>query len=105
MESVKYPLPPKNIIERHRFGGAGSVVWKGIILGSRTDLHVQAGTMTSQIYRDIILKQHVRLYWDAMGAKFVFMDDNTRPHRANIVNECLQLEGIPVWTGQHSHRT
>ncbi|GFW87314.1 DDE_3 domain-containing protein [Trichonephila clavipes] len=29
-----------------------------------------------------------------MGAEFLFMDDNARPHRANIVDECLQLEDI-----------
>ncbi|GFU42448.1 transposable element Tcb1 transposase [Trichonephila clavipes] len=30
----------ENTIERHRYGGAGWLVWEGIILGSRTDLHV-----------------------------------------------------------------
>ncbi|KFM71260.1 Transposable element Tcb1 transposase, partial [Stegodyphus mimosarum] len=49
----------ENIIERHRYGGAGVLVWGGIFLGSRTDLHVQIGTMTSQIYRDVILEQHM----------------------------------------------
>ena len=83
-----------NIIERHRYGGAALLVWGGIILGSRTDLHVQTGTMKAQIYRDIILEQHVRLFRGAMGAEFVFMDDNARPHRANIVNECLESEDI-----------
>ncbi|GFU52266.1 uncharacterized protein TNCV_3052851 [Trichonephila clavipes] len=29
-----------------------------------------------------------------MGVEFLFMDDNTRPHRANIVDECLQSEDI-----------
>ncbi|GFU72479.1 transposable element Tc3 transposase [Trichonephila clavipes] len=29
-----------------------------------------------------------------MGAEFLFMDDNARPHRENIVDECLQLEDI-----------
>ncbi|GFX18388.1 transposable element Tcb1 transposase [Trichonephila clavipes] len=29
-----------------------------------------------------------------MGAEFLFMDDNARPHRANIVDECLQPENI-----------
>ncbi|GFU26341.1 DDE_3 domain-containing protein [Trichonephila clavipes] len=29
-----------------------------------------------------------------MAAEFVFMDDNARPHSANIVNECLQSEDI-----------
>ncbi|KFM67890.1 hypothetical protein X975_15384, partial [Stegodyphus mimosarum] len=80
----------ENIIERHRYGGAGVLVWGGIILGSRTDIHVQIGTMTSQIHRDVILEQHVRLFRGAMGAQFVFMDDNARPHRTNIVSECLQ---------------
>ncbi|KFM57913.1 Transposable element Tc3 transposase, partial [Stegodyphus mimosarum] len=83
----------ENIIERHSYGGAGVLVWDGIILGSRTDLHVQIGTMTSQIYRNVILEQHVRLFRGAMGAQFVF-DDNARPHRANIVSECLQSEDI-----------
>ncbi|GFV01484.1 transposable element Tcb1 transposase [Trichonephila clavipes] len=63
----------ENTIERHRYSGAGWIVWGGIILGSRTDLHVQSG---------------------AMGAEFLFMDDNARTHRANIVGECLQSEDI-----------
>ncbi|KFM58878.1 Transposable element Tcb1 transposase, partial [Stegodyphus mimosarum] len=84
----------ENIIERHRYGGAGVLVWDGIILGFRTDLHVQMGTMTSQIYRDVILEQHVRLFRGAMGAQFVFMDDNAHPHRTNIVSECFQSEAI-----------
>ncbi|GBO44189.1 hypothetical protein AVEN_148283-1 [Araneus ventricosus] len=79
----------ENTIERHRYGGAGWLVWGGIILGSRTDLHVQSVTMTGHIYRDVILEQHVRLFRGAMGAEFLFMDNNARLHRANIVDECL----------------
>jgi hypothetical protein len=52
--------------------------------------------MNGHIYRDIILEQHVRLFRGAMGAEFVFMNDNARPHRANIVNECLQSEDITI---------
>ncbi|GFW97792.1 transposable element Tcb1 transposase [Trichonephila clavipes] len=74
--------------------GAGRLVWGGIILGSRTDLHVQSVTMTGYIYRDVILEQHVRLFRGAMGAEFLFMDDNTRSHSANIVDECVQSEDI-----------
>ncbi|GFU57558.1 uncharacterized protein TNCV_3637201 [Trichonephila clavipes] len=51
-------------------------------------------TMTGHIYRDVILEQHVRLFRGAMGAEFLFMDDNVRPHRANISDECLQSEDI-----------
>ncbi|GFX98353.1 transposable element Tcb1 transposase [Trichonephila clavipes] len=64
-------------------------VWGGIIFGSRTDLHVQSVTMTDHIYRDVILEQRVRLFRGAKGAEFLFMDDNARSHRANIVDECL----------------
>ncbi|GFW36621.1 transposable element Tcb2 transposase [Trichonephila clavipes] len=50
--------------------------------------------MTGHIYRDVILEQHVRLFRGAMGAEFLFMDDNAHSHRANIVDECLQSEDI-----------
>ncbi|GFW39475.1 DDE_3 domain-containing protein [Trichonephila clavipes] len=50
--------------------------------------------MTDHIYRDVILEQHVRLFWGTMGAEFLFMEDNVRPHRANIVDECFQSEDI-----------
>ncbi|GFV62194.1 BRCA1-associated protein [Trichonephila clavipes] len=46
--------------------------------------------MTGHIYRDVIREQHVRLFRGTMGAEFMFMDDNARPHRANIVDEYLQ---------------
>ncbi|GFU91104.1 transposable element Tcb2 transposase [Trichonephila clavipes] len=44
----------ENTIEQHRYGDAGWLVWGGIILGSRTDMHVQSVTMTGHIYRDVI---------------------------------------------------
>ncbi|GFX59061.1 transposable element Tcb1 transposase [Trichonephila clavipes] len=77
-----------------RFQDDGWLVWGGNILGSRTDLHVQSVTMTGHIYWDVILEQHVRLFRGTMGAEFLFMDDNARPQRANIVDECLQSEDI-----------
>ncbi|GFS57153.1 transposable element Tcb1 transposase [Trichonephila clavipes] len=61
---------------------------------SRTDLHVQSVTMTGHIYRDVILEQHVRLFRAVMGAEFLFMVENARPHHANIVDEYLQSEDI-----------
>ncbi|GFU85792.1 transposable element Tcb1 transposase [Trichonephila clavipes] len=94
-----YALPgtryhQENTIERRRYGCAGWLVWGGIILGYRSDLHVQSVMMAGHIYRDFILEQHVCLFRVAMGAEFLFMDDNARPHRANIVDECLQSEDI-----------
>ncbi|GFY06774.1 transposable element Tcb1 transposase [Trichonephila clavipes] len=50
--------------------------------------------MMGHIYRDVILEQHKRLFRGAMTAEFLFMNDNANPHRANIVDECLQSEDI-----------
>ncbi|GFU44863.1 transposable element Tcb2 transposase [Trichonephila clavipes] len=64
------------------------------LCGSRTDLHVQSVAMAGHIYRDVILEQPVLLFRGAMGAEFLFMDDNAHSHRTNIVDECLQSEDI-----------
>ncbi|GFX56670.1 transposable element Tcb1 transposase [Trichonephila clavipes] len=66
--------------------------------------------MTGRIYRDVILEQYVRLFRCTIGAEFLSMNDNTRPHRANIKDECLQSKDIPpygltsILTGLESSR-
>ncbi|GFV59646.1 transposable element Tcb1 transposase [Trichonephila clavipes] len=50
--------------------------------------------MTGRIYWDVILEQHVRAFRGAMGAEFLFIDDNARTHRENIVDECLESDDI-----------
>ncbi|GFX16372.1 transposable element Tcb1 transposase [Trichonephila clavipes] len=41
---------PSNIIERDRYGGRGVLVWGGIMLGSRTDLHIfDAGSVNGPV--------------------------------------------------------
>ncbi|GFW66022.1 transposable element Tcb1 transposase [Trichonephila clavipes] len=85
----------ENTIERHRYRWCRMArLGKNYSWFQRTDLHVQSVTMTGHIYRDVILEQHVRLFRGAIGAEFLFMVDNTHPHRANIVDECLQSEDI-----------
>ncbi|GFX43371.1 transposable element Tcb2 transposase [Trichonephila clavipes] len=42
---------PSNIIERDRYGGRGVLIWGGIMLGSRTDLHIfDAGSVNGTRY-------------------------------------------------------
>ncbi|GFT94654.1 transposable element Tcb2 transposase [Trichonephila clavipes] len=63
-------------------------------------LHVVTnGTMTGQRYIDEVLLPHVRLFRDAVGDKFVFMDDNATCHQTLAVQDCLDSEGIQrlVW--------
>ncbi|GFV64898.1 transposable element Tcb1 transposase [Trichonephila clavipes] len=70
-----------------------------------TRLARKSVTMTGHIYGDVILEQPVPLFRGVMGAEFLFMDDNARPHRANIVDKCLHSRIPPVWISQHTHRT
>ncbi|GFT23033.1 DDE_3 domain-containing protein [Trichonephila clavipes] len=54
---------PSNIIERDRYGGRGVLVWGGIMLCSRTDLHIfDAGSVNGTRYCNEILLPYVRLF-------------------------------------------
>ncbi|GFV21655.1 transposable element Tcb1 transposase [Trichonephila clavipes] len=48
------------------------------------------GSVTAVRYRDEILEPIVRLYAAGAGPTFVLMDDNARPHRADIVDDYLE---------------
>ncbi|GFX33154.1 transposable element Tc1 transposase [Trichonephila clavipes] len=65
---------PSNIIERDRYGGRGVLVWGGIMLGSRTDLHIFDA--------------------EALGLQFLFMDDNAPCHRTVAAEQLLESEDI-----------
>ncbi|GFS90604.1 transposable element Tcb1 transposase [Trichonephila clavipes] len=55
------------------------------------DLHIfKWGSVTAIRYRDEVLKSIVRLCAAAVGPTFVLMDNNARPHRADIVDDYLK---------------
>ncbi|GFV28044.1 transposable element Tcb2 transposase [Trichonephila clavipes] len=86
---------PSNIIERDRYGGRGVLVWGGIMLGSRTDLHIfDAGSVNGTRYCNEILLPYVRLFRGAMGLQFLFMDDKSPCHRTVAAEQLLESEGI-----------
>ncbi|GFV53485.1 transposable element Tcb2 transposase [Trichonephila clavipes] len=71
------------------------MVWGGISIGERTDLHIiRKGTLTGRRYADEILRPHVIPYAEAIGDSFVFQDDNSRPHRDRLVENMLEAETI-----------
>ncbi|GFW39717.1 transposable element Tc1 transposase [Trichonephila clavipes] len=87
--------PPSNIIERDRYGGRGVLVWGGIMLASRTDLHIfDVGSVNGTRYCNEILLPYVRLFRGAMGLQFLFMDDNAPCHRTAAVEQLLESEDI-----------
>ncbi|GFV91663.1 transposable element Tcb1 transposase [Trichonephila clavipes] len=61
---------PSNISERDRYGGRGVLVWGGIMLGSRKDLHIfDAGSVNRTRYCNEILLPYVRLFRGAIGRR------------------------------------
>ncbi|GFT25985.1 transposable element Tcb2 transposase [Trichonephila clavipes] len=85
---------PSNIIERDMYGGRGVHVWGGIMLGSRTDLHIfDAGSFNATRYCNEILP-YVHLFRGAMGLQFLLMDDNAPCHRTVAAEQLLESEDI-----------
>ncbi|GFT18283.1 transposable element Tcb2 transposase [Trichonephila clavipes] len=84
-----------NIKERHHYGGPGVLVWGGIMLNGRTELHIfDRGSVIGDRYCEEVLLPHVRLFRGAIGPDFIFMDDNARPHWTLAVEELLESEDI-----------
>ncbi|GFU86573.1 transposable element Tcb2 transposase [Trichonephila clavipes] len=90
---------PSNIIERDRYGGRGVLVWGGIMLGSRTDLHIfDAGSVNGTRYCNEILLPYFRLFRGAMGLQFLFMDDNASCHRTVAAEQLLESRRLAART-------
>ncbi|GFX28150.1 transposable element Tcb1 transposase [Trichonephila clavipes] len=62
---------------------------------SDTAPHIfKRGSVTAVRYRDEVLEPLVSLFVAAVGPTFVLMDDNARPHRADIVDDYMEREEI-----------
>ncbi|GFV33493.1 transposable element Tcb2 transposase [Trichonephila clavipes] len=87
---------PSNIIERDRYGGRGVLVWGGIMLGSRTDLHIfDAGSVNGTRYCNEILLPYVCLFLEALWVcSSFFMDNNAPCHRTVAAEQLLESEDI-----------
>ncbi|GFT75942.1 transposable element Tcb1 transposase [Trichonephila clavipes] len=86
---------PSNTKERHRYGGVGVPVWRGIMLNGQTELHIlDRGSVTGDSYCDEVLHPHVLLFRGAIGPNFIFMDANAWPHLTLAVEELLESEDI-----------
>ncbi|GFV80631.1 transposable element Tcb2 transposase [Trichonephila clavipes] len=86
---------PASVHESVRFGGGGVLVYGSISIDERTDLYIiRDGPLTARRYSDEILRPIVVPYAAAIGGDFILMDDNCRPHRANLVKVFFFEEGI-----------
>ncbi|GFV82992.1 transposable element Tcb2 transposase [Trichonephila clavipes] len=86
---------PAFVHESVRFGRGGVLVYGGISIDGRTVLYIiRDGPLTARRYTDEILRPIVVPYAAAFGDDFILMDDNCRPHHANLVEDFLSEEGI-----------
>ncbi|GFW34963.1 transposable element Tcb2 transposase [Trichonephila clavipes] len=86
---------PPFVHQSVRFGCGGVLVYDGISIDGRTDLYIiRDGPLTARLYRDEIVRPIVVPYAAAIGDDFILMDDNCRPHHANLVEDFFFVEGI-----------
>ncbi|GFX42449.1 transposable element Tcb2 transposase [Trichonephila clavipes] len=97
---------PAFVHESVRFGGGGVLVYGGISIDGRTVLYIiRDGPLTARRYRDEILRPIVVPYAAAIGDDFILMDDNSRPHRANLVEDFFSSKKSYEWNGQRVLQT
>lgn len=60
-----------------------------------TDLHIiRNGIYTAQRYADGILRSHVIPYAAANGNSFLLIQYNARPHRAQLLDNMLEMKTL-----------
>lgn len=86
---------PCNFAPNVQFGGDSVMVWSGISMDAKTDLHVFGrASMNAEAYIRDILDMYVIPYAPYIGDNFILMQDNARPHVANCVTEFLNTTEI-----------
>uniref|UniRef100_A0AAY5LCZ4 Tc1-like transposase DDE domain-containing protein n=1 Tax=Esox lucius TaxID=8010 RepID=A0AAY5LCZ4_ESOLU len=86
-----------NIIWHDRFGDGSVMVWGGISLEGRTDIHLLASdTLTAVGYREEILRPIIRPYAGAVAPGIHLMQDIAHPHVVRVCRQFLDDEGIDV---------
>ncbi|GFU71773.1 transposable element Tcb2 transposase [Trichonephila clavipes] len=97
---------PAFVHESVRFSGGVVLVYGGISIEECTDLYIiRDGLLTARRYRDEILRPIVVPYAAAIGDDFILMDDNCRPHRANLEEDFFSRKESNEWNGQRVLQT
>ena len=76
-----------------RFGGGSLMVWGGVHCTGKTNLNVIRQTLYARRYCDDILHP-VLVPFMHRNNRFVFQQDNTRPHIARLSMNFLQANNV-----------
>ncbi|GFV31298.1 transposable element Tcb2 transposase [Trichonephila clavipes] len=92
---------PAFMHESVRFDSGGVSVYGGISIDGRTDLYIiRDGHLTAHQYRNEFLRPIVVPYAVGIGDDFFLMDDNCRPHSANLMDDFISRKESYEWNGQ-----
>lgn len=87
---------PRCVMPVRAYNGGSVMIWGCISVRSRTDIVIlPPPAMTSVRYVNDVLRPHV-LPLRHLHRNFVFMQDNARPHTANITRRFFQEHNIPL---------
>ncbi|KAF2880860.1 hypothetical protein ILUMI_25315 [Ignelater luminosus] len=82
---------------RRAFNGGSVMVWGGVSYDHRTDLVIiPRPGMTALRYIREVLRPHVLPMRRRMGRRFVFMQDNARPHTAQVTRNFFEDNNVEV---------
>ncbi|GFV01033.1 transposable element Tcb2 transposase [Trichonephila clavipes] len=71
------------------------ILWAGIIIGGRNELHIiRVGNLEALRYADKILKPLVVLCAAGIGDSFLLMQDNSRRHTTRLMENFLEDETV-----------
>ena len=84
----------RNSVQQVQQSGVSLMFWGDIMWGRRTPLVVMECAETASRYMNDILRPLVLPYRQNIREAFVFMDDNSRSHRAHVENDFLQDSDI-----------
>ena len=76
------------------YGGGSSMVWAGISTHHKTPLYHILGNLNGTRYRDEILGPIAIPLLRQIGPHAILQDDNATPHRARLVGNFLQQQGM-----------
>lgn len=87
---------PCNVMGVDCYGGGKVIVWDGVMKDGYTDMHVR---ITPRLIWCMYLKPYVRVFRGPVLPRFIFKDENNRPHRSELVEEYLEENILRGWSG------
>ncbi|CAF3008047.1 unnamed protein product [Rotaria socialis] len=90
---------PFNFVPKVQGGGGSVSVWGCMVGGARGPLVIYSGKVDGPAYVNIIeeaLPSFIENAFDSSNKNWMFMHDNTPPHRSKYTMKWLQDKGIKV---------